>query len=75
MIKRLFKYCGISNDINGLEDDLIFDISKLENVNNRNRRVEEDDENNITDGEESESEKSEDDYYERNKESNVVQDW
>src|SRR2546423_12510062 len=34
MIKRSFKCCGISNDINGLEDDLIFDLSKLENVNN-----------------------------------------
>ena len=72
MIKRSFKCCGISNDINGLEDDLIFDLSKLENVNNRNRGVEEEDENNITDGEESESE---DDYYERNEERNVVQDW
>ena len=75
MIKRSFKYCGISNNINGLEDDLIFDLSKLENVNNRNRGVEEEDENNITDGEESESEELEDDYYERNEERNVVQDW
>ena len=41
MIKRSFKCCGISNDINRLEDDLIFDLSKLENVNNRNRGVEE----------------------------------
>ena len=75
MIKRSFKCCGISNDINGLEDDLIFDLSKLENVNNRNREVEEENENNITDEEESESEESKDDYYERNKEHNVVQDW
>jgi len=75
MIKRSFKCYGISNDINGLEDDLIFDLSKLENVNNRNRGVEEENENNITDGEESESEESEDDYYERNEERNVVQDW
>src|ERR1044072_3109713 len=35
MIKRSFKCCGISNDVNGLEDDLIFDLSKLENVNNQ----------------------------------------
>src|SRR5207248_7108117 len=48
MIKRSFKCCGISNDINGLEDDLIFDLSKLENVNNRNRGVEEENKNNIT---------------------------
>ena len=51
MIKQLFKCCGISNDINGLEDDLIFDLSKLENVNNRNREIEEEDKNNITDEE------------------------
>ena len=75
MIKRSFKCCGISNDVNGLEDDLIFDLSKLENVNNRNRGVEEEDENNVTDEDESESEESEDDYYERNEERNVVQDW
>ena len=74
MIKRSFKCCGISNDINGLEDDLIFDLLKLENVNNRNRGVEEENENNITNKEESESEESEDDYYERNEERNVIQD-
>ena len=67
-------YTGTSNDINGLEDDLIFDLSKLENVNNQNRGVEEENENNITDEEESESEESEDDYYERNEERNVIQD-
>src|SRR5204863_1366629 len=73
MIKRSFKCCGISNDINGLEDDLIFDLSKFENVNNRNREVEEENENNRE--EESESEESEDDYYERNEERNVIQNW
>ena len=71
----IIKCYGISNDINGLEDDLIFDLSKLENVNNRNRGVEEENKNNITDGEESESEELEDDYYEWNEEHNVVQDW
>ena len=50
-----------------ISDDLIFDLSKLENVNNRNRGVEEENKNNITDEEESESEESEDDYYERKK--------
>ena len=76
MIKRSFKCYGILNDINGLEDDLmIFDLSKLENVNNRNKGVEEEDENNITDEEESESEELEDDYYEWNEKRNVVQDW
>ena len=74
-IKEYIKCCGILNDINRLEDDLMFDLLKLENVNNRNREVEEENENNITDEEESESEESEDDYYERNEERNVVQDW
>ena len=60
---------------NGLEDDLIFDLSKLENVNKRNRGVEEENENNITDEKESKSEESEDDYYEKNEKRNVVQDW
>ena len=54
---------------------MIFNLSKLENVNNRNRGVEEENENNITDEEESKSEESEDDYYERNKERNLIQDW
>ena len=75
MIKRSFKCCGISNDINGLEDDLIFNLLKFKNVNNRNRGAEEENENNITDEEESESEESEDDYYERNEERNVIQNW
>ena len=74
-IKEYIKCCSILNDINRLEDDLMFDLSKLENVNNRNREVEEENENNITDEEESESEESEDNYYERNEEHNVVQDW
>src|SRR5215475_3957357 len=84
MIKRSFKCCGISNSINGLEDNLIFDFSKLENVNNPGRGVEEEYEDENDDAEEenddnrdsgSESDDSELDYYKRNEEYNVIQDW
>ena len=93
MIKRSFKCCGISNNTNGSEDGLIFDFSKVENVNNPGRGVEEEneDENNNTDddggdngngsddgddsGSECESDENELDYYERNEERNVIQDW
>jgi hypothetical protein len=80
MIKRSFKCCGISNNINGSEDDLIFDFSKLENVNNPGRGVEEENEDENTNedddnGSECESDDSESDYYERNEECNVIHDW
>ena len=80
MIKRSFKCCGISNDINGSEDDLIFDLSKVENVNNPRRGVEEeneeeDDDNNTDEDSEYKSNDSELNYYERNEERNVIQDW
>ena len=59
MIGINFSFKHTSSLFNGLEDDLIFNLSKLENVNNRNRGVKEENENNITDEEESESEESE----------------
>lgn len=83
MIKRSFKCCGISNNINGSEDDLIFDYSRLENVvNNPKRGVEGEEEENEEENEERNEEGNEDentddesDYYERNEERNVIQDW
>ena len=33
IIKRSFKCCGVSNAINGTEDELIFDFNRLENRN------------------------------------------
>ena len=80
MIKRSFKYCGVSNNINGTEDGLIFDFFKLENVNNPGRGIEEENEDENTNedddnGSESESGDSESDYYERNEERNIIQDW
>lgn len=91
MIRRSFKCCGVSNDINGSEDDLIFDFSKVENVNNPGKGIEEaneddtdeDDDRSECESNDSESESddseyeggSELDYYERNEERNVIQNW
>lgn len=67
MTRRSFKYCGISNAINGTEDGLIFDFNKVERINNTGRRIEEDVENydreNEGDNDNSESE-TENGYYE-----------
>ncbi len=84
MIRRSFKCCGVSNATDGSEDGLIFDFSKIENINNPGRGVEEDDDNDNESSDESsdeendvesESEDGESDYYERNEEHNVIQDW
>jgi len=45
IIRRSFKCCGISNAINGSEDSLIFDFNKVQNINNRERGIEEDGKN------------------------------
>ena len=80
MIKCLFKCCGISNSIDGTEDGLIFEFSKVQNINNKGKGVEVESEDYDSDQEsetsnECESEESELDYYERNEDRNVIQDW
>ncbi|GBC47984.2 pogo transposable element with KRAB domain [Rhizophagus irregularis DAOM 181602=DAOM 197198] len=70
LIRRSFKYCGISNAINGTEDGLIFDFNKVvERINNTGRGIEEnvenDDRENEGDNDNSESE-PENGYYEEN---------
>ncbi len=81
-----FKCCGVSNAINRSEDGLIFNFNKVQNINNRGRGIEEDDENHDEssdsdyepdDNSKSDSSEceSEDDYYEKNEERNVLQDW
>jgi hypothetical protein len=80
MIKRSFKCCGVSNNVNGSEDVLIFDFNKV-NKDNFGREVEEnneedndnedDDDNNESNGEESD----EDTYYQENEEEIIIQDW
>jgi hypothetical protein len=74
MIKRSFKCCGVSNATDGSEDNLIFDLTKVKDVNNPGRGIEEDNEDNGNDNDNSECE-SEEDYYEQNEELNVIQDW
>src|SRR5436305_945314 len=79
MIRRSFKCCGVSNAMDGSEDGLIFDLSKIANINNPERGVEEEDDNDNDNNKENdsdcESEDSELEYYERNEECNVIQDW
>ncbi|CAB4413835.1 unnamed protein product [Rhizophagus irregularis] len=68
IIKRSFKYCGVSNAIDGSKDDLIFDLSKIANTNNPGRGVEEEEDDNSDKENDSdcELEDSELEYYERN---------
>lgn len=89
MIMRSFKCCGVSNVMDGSEDGLIFNFNKVQKVNNTGRGIEEEDESHeessdsdyetddnseySSDG--SDSECSDDDYYKRNEECNVLQDW
>src|SRR3954470_6471967 len=73
MIRRSFKCCGISNSLDGTEDNLIFDFNKVEKVNNQRRGIEEDDESGLDD--DNKSSESEDDYYKENENCNVIQDW
>ncbi|GES92590.1 pogo transposable element with KRAB domain [Rhizophagus clarus] len=44
MIKRSFKCCGISNSLDGSEDNLIFDFNKVKEINNRRKGIEEENE-------------------------------
>lgn len=88
MIKRSFKCCGISNALDGKEDSLIFNFSKVQDVNNPNRGIEEDNSNESENSDEESGEKNSDeenndseddndseDYYEENEDQNVVYDW
>src|SRR5215204_3775835 len=77
MIKHSFKCCGISNASDRSEDNLIFDLTKVKDVNNLRRGIEEENEDNkdnSNDNDNSERE-TEEDYYERNEELNIIQDW
>jgi hypothetical protein len=86
MIRNSFKCCGISNDMNGSEDNLIFDFNQS---NKENLKVEEDnegdngdnnendseDDNEDSDNEESDGNELENNYYRENEEQNVIHDW
>ena len=86
MIRNSFKCCGISNNMNGSEDNLIFDFNQS---NKENLEVEEDnegdngddnendseDDNEDSDNEESDGNELENNYYRENEEQNVIHDW
>src|SRR5256885_16072024 len=65
MIRNSFKCCGISNNMNGSEDNLIFDFNQ---INKENLEVEEDNEGNNEDDNENEND-SEDNEDSDNEES------
>ncbi len=44
MINHSFKYYGISNAVDGIEDGLIFDFNKVEDIINQEREIEEEEE-------------------------------
>src|ERR1700722_15777904 len=63
MIMHSFKCCGISNAINGTEDNLIFDFNKVNRINNLGRGIEGDDkENERNEGESDDNNGRESDY-------------
>ncbi len=83
MIRRSFKCCGISNNLDGKEDNLIFNFNKVEKVNNQRRGIEEDEGNDASESEDDsngnesdgENNENEDNYYKENEDCNVVQNW
>src|SRR2546429_1473571 len=86
MIRNSFKCCGISNDMNGLENNLIFNFNQLnkenlevkednEGDNGDNNENDSEDDNEDSDNEESNGNELENDYYQENEEQNVVHDW
>ena len=67
MIWKSFKCCGISTELNGSEDDLIFDFEKVSGDKDRGIGIEEE-------GESILEENENDDYYE-SEECNYVNNW
>ena len=87
MIRRSFKCCGVSNDINGSEDTLIFDFDKANGGNTQGEIVHDSEGEESEEGEESGEEENErekgnenDDesdlnYYQKNEVQVVIQNW
>lgn len=91
MIRRSFKCCGVSNDIDGSEDTLIFNFDQLnrdnirrevihdnEVINSDDENSDDDDENNDDDDENSDDDNENSnglDYYKENEDQNVIHDW
>ncbi|EXX73263.1 hypothetical protein RIR_jg12104.t1 [Rhizophagus irregularis DAOM 181602=DAOM 197198] len=88
LIIRSFKCCGVSNAMDGTEDDLIFNFNKVQKINNKGRGIEANDEiheessnsdyepdDNGSDDSDNSGCESDDDYYNKNENRNVLQDW
>ena len=86
MIRHSFKCCGVSNDINRLEDTLIFNFDKANGGNTQGEIVydsegeeSEEDEESGGEGNEEEGDETDDesdlDYYQKNEVRVVIQDW
>src|SRR3989337_1509647 len=83
MIRRSCKCCGVSNDINGSEDTLIFDFDKANRGNTQGEIVHNSEGEESEEGEESgeegnegeEDDESDLDYYRKNEVQVVIQDW
>ncbi|CAB4477884.1 unnamed protein product [Rhizophagus irregularis] len=88
LIMRSFKCCGVSNAMDGTEDDLIFNFNKVQKINNKGRGIEANDEiheesidsdyepdDNGSDDSDNSGCESVDDYYNKNEDRNVLQDW
>ena len=44
MINHSFKCCSVFNAVDGIEDNLIFDFNKVEDITNQSRGIEEEEE-------------------------------
>ena len=79
MIRHSFKCCGISNDMNGSEDTLIFNFDRLNQENLRRDVIHDDDINDSneenSDDNISNDDESDNDYYQENEEQNIIHDW
>jgi len=73
MIRRSFKCCGISTEVNGSEDDLIFNFERVSGEKGVGIGIEEEGENDELIPEDSEDD-GECEYYE-NEEENYVNNW
>ncbi len=81
MIKHSFKCCGISNIINRIEDGLIFNFNKVEDIINQKRGIKEKEKQNNSKNKsdndenklENDNNKNKNNYYKSNKDCNVIQ--
>src|SRR6266542_913444 len=73
MIRHSFKCCRISNDMNGLEDTLIFNFDRL-NKDNLERDIIHDNDNSNDENSDSEESELDNNYYQENEEQHIIHD-